>query len=380
MYLVLFLSFILHPLYAVDTSAMIQDALNQFQQAIGQLNTDVKKVAVYSITTNKPQEIDTISVQDRIVNMLLESGKFKVIDRASLQALLKEQSLSLTGMVDNAQMVKAGKLIGVQGFFFGNMNLKNDRVVFTIKLIDVASSALVFSKTITGQAYNRVEIGVAGGFTSGTAMNTEYRYYNEWADVHELLPDKNKDIRNQAFSGIQLHFFYVQGFKNAKNIKMGLNLAYTEEDLSSNKVTVSIEGQSAGGSVYTGLSRFSIDPYLLIYPGIIGLNTRMFALTMGGSVNFITITSKLDSWGGSGEGGSTDGSLSAIKFFPEIGINFSPVKYIRIFVRGLYVLNDITFTKQVQLSGSGNFSMTQSNTIIQKGFIFNVGIGLSYTF
>ena len=138
-------------IWAADTGAMVQNALTQFRAAMQQLNTDLNKVAVYSITTNKPNEIDTLSVQDQMVNILLESNKFKVIDRRSLQALLKEQSLSLSGMVDNAAMIKAGKLIGVQGFFFGNMNLKDDKVVFTIKLIDVASSALVFSKTITGK-------------------------------------------------------------------------------------------------------------------------------------------------------------------------------------------------------------------------------------
>ena len=211
-------------------------------------------------------------------------------------------------------------------------------------------------------------------------MNTDYRYFDENADIHRIIPDKNKDIRDQAVSGLQLHLFYLQGFNTAKNIKMGLNLSYTENELSSNKVAVDVSGQSSGGTVYTDLSRFSITPYLLIYPEIIGLNTRMFALTVGGSVNFLTITSQLDSWGGNGDGETTDGTLSAVKIFPEIGIDFRPVKFIRAFVRGTYIISDIDFEKDIQLSGSGNFSLTQSNTIIQKGFVVNMGLGLSYTF
>jgi len=380
---VFFVFLFLNILSAADTGAMVENALDQFHDALLQLHTDLNKVAVYSITTNKPNEIDTISIQDRIVNILLESGKYKVIDRASLKALLKEQSLSLTGMVDNAAMIKAGKLIGVEGFFFGNMNLKDDKVVFTIKLIDVASSALVFSKTIIGEAYNRVEIGVAGGFTTGTGFNSDYDYFDEAGDIHKLFTGKSKNVKGATISAPQLNIFYVQGFKGLKLIKMGMNLSYMQTD---NIVTdkkafdpkefnpPSYSRLSFGSTVYTSLSRFAVTPYVLITPGI-----DMVVITVGGSINFIDVVSEMGSWGGN-ETSTRDNSLSAIKFFPEIGLEFRPVKYIRLFVRGMYVISDITFDENIQLSGSGNFSMTQSNIAIQRGLILNMGVGLSYTF
>ncbi len=374
--------FFLNVLNAADIGAMVGNALDQFHEALLQLHTDLNKVAVYSITTNKPDEIDTVSIQDRIVNMLLESGKYKVVDRASLKALLKEQSLSLTGMVDNAAMIKAGKLIGVEGFFFGNMNLKDDKVVFTIKLIDVASSALVFSKTIIGEAYNRVEIGIAGGFTSGTGFNSNYDYYDEFSDIHQLFEGKSTNIKGNSISGPQLNFFYIQGFKSLKLIKMGINLSYMETDnvVKDKKVfdpdTFDPPDQSRssfGSTLRTSISRFAVTPYILISPG-----TDLFAVTVGGSVNFINVVSEMDSWGG--ETSSNDNTLSTIKIFPEIGLDFRPVKYIRLFVRGMYVISDITFDENIQLSGSGNFSMTESNIVIQQGFILSMGVGLSYTF
>jgi TolB-like protein len=380
---IFFVFLFLNALSAADTAAMVENALDQFHGALLQLHTDLSKVAVYSITTNKPDEVDTVSIQDRIVNMLLESGKYKVVDRASLKALLKEQSLSLTGMVDNAAMIKAGKLIGVEGFFFGNMNLKNDKVVFTIKLIDVASSALVFSKTIIGEAYNRVEIGIAGGFSSGTGFNSNYDYYDEMADIHKLFEGKSTSVNGNSISGPQINLFYIQGFKGLRSIKMGINLSYmkTDDIVKDKKVFNPNEfnppeynRSSFGSTVYSSISRFAVTPYILITPG-----TDLFAITVGGSINFIEVLSEMSSWGENGTQ-SRDNSLSTIKFFPEIGVDFRPVKYIRLFVRGMYVTSDITFDENIQLSGSGNFSMTQSDITIQQGFIFNMGVGLSYTF
>ncbi len=380
---VLLFLFLINTLSAADTGAMVENALDQFHEALLQVHTDLNKVAVYSIKTNKPEEIDTVSIQDRIVNMLLESGNYKVVDRASLKALLKEQSLSLTGMVDNAAMIKAGKLIGVEGFFFGNMNLKDDKVVFTIKLIDVASSALVFSKTIVGEAYNRVEIGIAGGFTTGTGFNSDYDYFDELADIHKLFTGKSKNVTGATISAPQLNIFYVQGFKGLKLIKMGMNLSYMQTDdiVTDKKVfnpnefdPPNYNRSSFGSTVYSSLSRFAVTPYVLITPGI-----DMFAISVGGSINFIDVLTEMDSWGGN-ETSKRDYSISVIKFFPEIGIDFRPVKYIRVFVRGMYVFSDITFDEDIQLSGSGNFSMTESNIAIQQGLILNMGVGLSYTF
>ncbi len=383
MFSVVLIFFFVTVLSAADTGAMVKNALSQFQKAVQQLNTDLNKVAVYYLTTNKAQEIDTISVQDRMVSILLESGKFKVVDRLSLQALLKEQSLSLTGMVDNSAMIRAGKLIGVEGFFFGNMNVKNDRVVFTIKLIDVASSALVFSKTIIGEAYNRVEIGIAGGFTSGTGFNSNYDYYDEDADIHQLFDGKSTKVKGKAISGPQLNLFYIQGFNESKLFKMGISLSYTFGDVVEDKKTFNPNDfnppdpyrSSFGSTVYTSIQRVSIAPYLLVSPG-----TDLFAITVGGSINFIDVSTKLESWSDSEEVPKNDNSLSVIRFFPEIGVDFRPVKFIRVFVRGMYVFSDVTYDDTIQLSGSGNFSLTQNNIVIQKGFIFNIGLGLSYTF
>jgi curli biogenesis system outer membrane secretion channel CsgG len=59
------------------------------------------------------------AAQDVFVTGLVKSGKFRVIDREQLAALMREKNLSLSGDVSAATAVKAGKLLGVQYFLTG---------------------------------------------------------------------------------------------------------------------------------------------------------------------------------------------------------------------------------------------------------------------
>jgi curli biogenesis system outer membrane secretion channel CsgG len=59
------------------------------------------------------------AMQDVMVTQLVKSGKFRVIEREQLAALMREKNLSLSGDVDPATAVRAGKLLGVKYFLTG---------------------------------------------------------------------------------------------------------------------------------------------------------------------------------------------------------------------------------------------------------------------
>ena len=54
------------------------------------------------------------AAQDVFVTELVKSGKFRVVEREQLDALMAEKNLTLDGDVDPATAVSAGKLLGVQ--------------------------------------------------------------------------------------------------------------------------------------------------------------------------------------------------------------------------------------------------------------------------
>lgn len=59
------------------------------------------------------------AAQDIFVTELVKSGKFRVIDREQLAALMREKNLSLSGDIDPSTAVRAGKLLGVEYFLTG---------------------------------------------------------------------------------------------------------------------------------------------------------------------------------------------------------------------------------------------------------------------
>lgn len=61
------------------------------------------------------------AMQDVFVTELVKSGKFRVIDRERLDALMAEKNLSMSGALDPSTAVKAGKLLGVEYFLTGSI-------------------------------------------------------------------------------------------------------------------------------------------------------------------------------------------------------------------------------------------------------------------
>jgi curli biogenesis system outer membrane secretion channel CsgG len=59
------------------------------------------------------------AAQDVFVTELVKSGKFRVVEREQLAALMEEKNLTLSGDVDPATAVRVGKLLGVNYLLTG---------------------------------------------------------------------------------------------------------------------------------------------------------------------------------------------------------------------------------------------------------------------
>ncbi|HEV8238796.1 MAG TPA: CsgG/HfaB family protein [Thermoanaerobaculia bacterium] len=59
------------------------------------------------------------AAQDVFVTELVKSGRFRVIEREQLAALMQEKNLSLSGDIDPKTAVRAGKLLGVDYLLTG---------------------------------------------------------------------------------------------------------------------------------------------------------------------------------------------------------------------------------------------------------------------
>jgi len=61
----------------------------------------------------------------------------EMLDRTQLNRTLQEQELSLTGMVDNQQAVRAGKILGARFLVMGRLQAQGDDTLVMAKMVDV---------------------------------------------------------------------------------------------------------------------------------------------------------------------------------------------------------------------------------------------------
>ncbi|MFA5779134.1 MAG: CsgG/HfaB family protein [Elusimicrobiota bacterium] len=200
-------------IYAADTDSMVQDALKKINPTLKSIPENIKRIAVNTIKTDT-KDINAVSLQDQIVTLLLGSERFQVIDREALNTLLTEQKLQLSGAVGTNELVSAGKLIGVQGFFFGSVEQKEGKVILNLKLVDVESSAIVYSKTFIGESSSYGRLGI--GLYSGTI---------DFALEKITIGNNVETGESKASSNsLGLSFSYKQGFQSMKLFQLGIDL------------------------------------------------------------------------------------------------------------------------------------------------------------
>lgn len=84
------------------------------------------KIAVTQVV-NKKGKVDNHSenIAEEITSQLVSSGRFDVVDRQHLKEVIEEQSLALTGMLDETTAPEIGKLLGVSAMIFGRVQHDN---------------------------------------------------------------------------------------------------------------------------------------------------------------------------------------------------------------------------------------------------------------
>jgi curli biogenesis system outer membrane secretion channel CsgG len=81
------------------------------------------RVAVLEFKNKAPNAWGHVgaAAQDILISELVKKGKYTVIDRERLSAILQEKNLSLSGDIDPKTAVKAGKLLGVEYVIVGSV-------------------------------------------------------------------------------------------------------------------------------------------------------------------------------------------------------------------------------------------------------------------
>ena len=98
-------------------------------------------VAVLSFHARLPGQPELgVQMGDMLMAVLSSNDQFRLVDRESLNQVLSEQQLSLTGLVSNDQTIKVGKLVGAKLMVSGRAFRIGDKTVITAKILGTETS------------------------------------------------------------------------------------------------------------------------------------------------------------------------------------------------------------------------------------------------
>lgn len=162
-------------------------------------------------------------VSEQFIAKLVQNGYYTVIERARIEEIMQEQSLSLSGLVDESQAVQVGSLIGAQAMITGSgsysvkdegewetykekvkkdgkkVEVEKERykierrvnVQITFRIIDINSGSVIASKTNKSANYSDSWRGIDSKYTStGDDEESAAKGLPDWKPIVNELVDK----------------------------------------------------------------------------------------------------------------------------------------------------------------------------------------------
>lgn len=120
---------------------------NTFAETLSKLGK--KNVAVVDFTDlqGNVTELGRYLAEQMSVALALTDKGIDVVDRTHLRAVVQENKLSASGLIDPATALKLGQLAGVQVLVTGTLTPFGDRVELAVKALDAATARILGAST-----------------------------------------------------------------------------------------------------------------------------------------------------------------------------------------------------------------------------------------
>jgi TolB-like protein len=107
--------------------------------------TKILKTAVVEFTEQGNLDVPDAGriVADWMTSALNKSGAFEIYERLSLDKLIDEYNLQMSGITDVEKIAEIGKIHGVEAIVTGSISKFADTISVTVKLIDTKTSKII---------------------------------------------------------------------------------------------------------------------------------------------------------------------------------------------------------------------------------------------
>jgi TolB-like protein len=123
------------------TAADIKNAISKHQQTVVDVIPARSRIAVLDIDSYDA-ELGVFTTEELIM-FLVKTRKFSVIDRDSIETLLKEQNFQMSGVVNDNTAVSIGKFLGASVIITGIIHQRYGQIDFSLKILDVETAEIL---------------------------------------------------------------------------------------------------------------------------------------------------------------------------------------------------------------------------------------------
>lgn len=130
--------------------------------SVGTLMAQPKVAVLDTIIGDKVDTSVIVPVTEKVIEQLVQSGKYTVLDRANTTQVLGEREFQLSGMVSDQEITEAGKYLGADYVVVIRVLLMADTYVLTSKMIDVKTGVIASQTSAEGEGKISILLRMAG--------------------------------------------------------------------------------------------------------------------------------------------------------------------------------------------------------------------------
>ncbi len=132
-------------------------------------------IAILELEADGVTKSEARTLTNKLRGELIKTGRFDVIERSQMKAILDEQGIQQSGCISEECAIKIGQLIGVKEIIAGSVGKIESTYVISIRMIDVGKGRVVknVDEEIAGSLTDVLKAGVhnvarkIAGFTDG---------------------------------------------------------------------------------------------------------------------------------------------------------------------------------------------------------------------
>jgi len=126
-------------------------------------------------TANTDYQWLSKGLADMMISDLSGLSGIKIIERESLEKLLKEQALSLTGLTEAGSVIEVGKLLQADQLIYGAYIINDDIIRIDLKLVSVESGTILHTLNVRGDIDDIFELEAELVISLRKHLNLEQR-------------------------------------------------------------------------------------------------------------------------------------------------------------------------------------------------------------